>query len=385
MQISITFFSNFLNHHQVPFCNEIYKIIGDRFYFIATEVIHQERLEMGYKDYSHEFPYCINAYESKELYDKALALSYESDIVIHGSAPEIFIKKRIFENKLTFRYSERLFKKGFIRLLDPRVLKDCIFKHTLFRGKNLHMLCASAYTANDVSILYAYPNKCWKWGYFPEIMDYDIDMLINFKPTEFVNILWVGRFLSWKHPEYAVKLAKRLKDKNYKFLLSFIGDGKVKEEIEKMVLNNGLADKVKFLGSMSPEKVRSYMLKANIFLFTSNKQEGWGAVLNEAMNSGCAIVASDAIGSVPFLVKNNISGLYYKNGVIKDLFNKVESLFLNPEKQKSLGKNAYNSVINEWNPKVAAERFIVLSKSLLLGEETIYTSGPCSKSSVLHG
>lgn len=51
---------------------------------------------------------------------------------------------------------------------------------------------------------------------------------------------------------------------------------------------------------MKASEVRSYMEKADIYLFTSDFNEGWGAVLNESMNSGCAVVASHAIGSVPF-------------------------------------------------------------------------------------
>ena len=34
------------------------------------------------------------------------------------------------------------------------------------------------------------------------------------------------------------------------------------------------------------------MEKADIFLFTSDRREGWGAVANEAMNSACALVVS---------------------------------------------------------------------------------------------
>jgi hypothetical protein len=37
---------------------------------------------------------------------------------------------------------------------------------------------------------------------------------------------------------------------------------------------------------MPPEEVRVHMEQSNIYLFTSDFGEGWGAVLNEAMNSG---------------------------------------------------------------------------------------------------
>lgn len=61
-----------------------------------------------------------------------------------------------------------------------------------------------------------------------------------------------------------------------------------------------LNDYVTFTGPVQSDKVRGFMERAGIFLFTSDRQEGWGAVLNESMNSGCAVVASHAIGSVPF-------------------------------------------------------------------------------------
>jgi glycosyltransferase involved in cell wall biosynthesis len=59
---------------------------------------------------------------------------------------------------------------------------------------------------------------------------------------------------------------------------------------------------------MAPEAVRDHMEAADIFLFTSDFNEGWGAVLNESMNSACAVVASHAIGSVPFLLKDGENG-----------------------------------------------------------------------------
>ena len=37
--MKIAFFSNFLNHHQLPFCQEMIKILNDDFIFIATEPI----------------------------------------------------------------------------------------------------------------------------------------------------------------------------------------------------------------------------------------------------------------------------------------------------------------------------------------------------------
>ncbi|NLX74757.1 MAG: glycosyltransferase family 4 protein [Synergistaceae bacterium] len=87
-------------------------------------------------------------------------------------------------------------------------------------------------------------------------------------------------------------------------------------------------------------QVREEMEKANIFLFTSDRQEGWGAVLNESMKSGCAVVGSKTIGSVPFLINHEENGLIYSNDDIEDLYFNVEKLLKNEELRKKYGNNA---------------------------------------------
>jgi len=84
--------------------------------------------------------------------NKALKLANESDVVIIGSAPEIFIKERIRQNKIIFRYSERIFKKGRYRIFSPRAIKYLFENHTKNNNKRIYMLCSSAYTAKDFAL-----------------------------------------------------------------------------------------------------------------------------------------------------------------------------------------------------------------------------------------
>ena len=126
------------------------------------------------------------------------------------------------------------------------------------------------------------------------------------------------------------------------------------------------------------------MEEASIFLFTSDRYEGWGAVLNEAMNSGCAVVASHAIGSVPFLINDGKNGLIYRSGDIEDLYKKVKYLIDNKEKTAELGKNAYYAITDLWNAETAAERFKQLVQVINAGgADDLFNDGPCSKAKVL--
>lgn len=377
--MKITFFSNFLNHHQLSFCKEMYGYIGEDFKFVATEPVPEERLNMGYHDMSTQYPFAINTYSSKKAYEEAVKLGNESDVVIIGSAPKLFIESRLKANKLTFYYSERIFKRGRWKVFSPRGFVSLIRNHTVYRNKNLYMLCASAYTSADFSLVGAYRNKAYKWGYFPEVKKYDLNELMSLKKqNRFPKLLWVGRFLDLKHPDDAVKLGKRLKDNGCKFDLDIIGTGPMESQLKNMIDSSNLQNQVNLLGSMKPEQVREHMEKANIFLFTSDFNEGWGAVLNESMNSGCGVVASHGIGSVPFLLKNKTNGMIYKNGDINHLYENVKYLLDNEKECYQMGINAYNTLHDSWNAKEAAKRVIKLSKGLLNGNVPVFKDGPCS-------
>ena len=96
------------------------------------------------------------------------------------------------------------------------------------------------------------------------------------------------------------------------------------------------------------------------------------------MNSGCAVVASHAIGAVPFLIKHNVNGLVYRCNSIEDLLKNVLFLIRHPDAMVQMGLNAYFTIKETWNASVAGERLIVLIDALKKGEQTPYADGPCS-------
>ena len=371
--MKITFVSNFMNHHQLPFCNEMIKLLGNDFKFIATEKIPDERINMGYLDMNDKYDFIIKYYENKNIAKKIID---NSDVVIIGSAPKKLIKKRLINHKLTFRYSERLFrgnnKKLFLKKIYYKFLKEKM------QNDNYYLLCASAFAGNDYNSLGLFTKKTLKWGYFTEVKRYDnIKDLIESKENN--SIIWVARFLSLKHPEMIIEVAKKLRNDNYSFHIKMIGIGEKYDSIKKLINDNSLEKYISLLGSMSPDKVRKHMEKSEIFLFTSDKNEGWGAVLNEAMNSGCAVVASHEIGSVPYLIDNKINGLVFENGNVDDLYRKTKELLDSKKILHKIGFNAYNTMVNLWNPEIAARRIFNISKSLLSKEKyTKYEDGPCS-------
>ena len=375
--MKVVFLSNYFTHHQMPFSTAMYERLGEDYLFIETSEMTEDRKSLGWE--MNDIPdYVVSASEYESNKEKIANTINNADVVIFGSAPLRLIQNRLNQKKLTFKYSERVYKKPLKWYEWP--LRLPLYFYRYGRHKSLYLLCASAYTASDYAKTFTFINKAYKWGYFPETKKYDdIDELISKKKKN--SIMWCGRFIDLKHPEYALELAKKLKENGYSFELNMIGNGELEDEIKNKISEYQLEDYVKLHGAMKPDEVREYMEQSEIFIFTSNKQEGWGAVLNESMNSACAVVANNAIGASPYLINDGVNGLlYYNDKNSNELVEKVKLLLDNAEKRRELSKKAYETIANEWNAENAADKLIILAEKFLRGEKKAksFSDGVCS-------
>ena len=366
--MKLTIFSNFLNHHQIPLCDQFYARLGEDFCFVATECTDPERLKLGYPDVNETVPYCLPAYLSEENYQKAIKLAEESEIVIHGSAPQLFVDLRMRENKLTFRYLERIFKKPYYYLM-PGFYR----LYRKYQDKELYYLCCGGYVKKDLMRIRQRQDGYYRWGYFPRCQESP-----QKQSREILRLLWCGRMISWKHPKLALKIAGQLKKEGYAFQLVMIGTGKLEESIRNDISREKLENHVKMTGALPAEEVRGWMQEADIFLFTSDQTEGWGAVLNEAMNSRCAVVADERIGAVPYLIQDQYNGLVYRSW--QELMTAVKRLMQDYALRKKLGDRAFSTIKETWNAEIAAIRFLALAEALQKHTaEPEFLTGPCSK------
>lgn len=372
--MKLVFVSNYLNHHQLELCEQFRENFSD-FVFVATDM----QAIQGYQLLINT-DYVVDYQQNKEL---TSAIIREYDVVIFGSAVQELVDLRMQTKKLTFLYSERFYKRGTWRRFNPSTLKKLYNRIIKYKEYPFYVLCASAYLTYDLKLLTYPTEKCYRWGYFPEFIEHNVEQLLDNK--EQTHILWCSRFLRLKHPEHVLYAIKKLKDENIKFHLTMIGDGEMKAEIEKMVDNYGLCNEVSCVGSMTQSQVRRYMEKCGIFVFSSDFGEGWGAVMNEAMNSGCAMIASHAAGSVPFLINEGINGYIYKSGDVLDLYKKLKTVLINSNLQRMMGMEAYKTIANEWNSKVAALRLRSLSEAIQKKDDAlnIFENGPCSPARLL--
>lgn len=374
--MKIVFVSNILTPHQVPICDEWFSMRDLEFNFIESIDVDKSTLPVGWRFESMR-PY-LTSFEKlsvdRQYYEREIL---NADAVIFGSGDYSLIKERLASNKLTFIYSERIYKnwREWVKYPYHRIK----FRKKYGWSNALYLLCASAFSSVDYNRLGLFRNKTFKWGYFPRTEVTDESLMQKEAGKESVRILWCARFIPWKHPELAIMLAKRLKNEGYNFCLDMIGTGKLFDEINEMIEENGLSDCVHLLGELSNKEVYRQMRQHDIFLFTSDQNEGWGAVANEAMSNGCLLVGSDKIGSVPFLVKDGVNGMIFKSGSVKSLFEKIKILLDDAEMRRTMACKGIDTITTLWNPRSAAKALVVLIDELQNNKQHTIVEGPCSR------
>lgn len=373
--MTITFYSNYLNHHQVLVADSLYNLLGDNYKFVATLPRNEKELKGG-ADYSDR-PYCILAGEDDVNKQTALELSISSDVCIFAANSQEYAvcRAKYNPNGLSFELAERWLKHGCLTIGSPVFRRWFFNYYRYYRKANFYKLCSGSHVASDDELLGAYKGRHYKWGYFTAVPD-KIPTHENSTP---LKLMWCARFLKLKHPELPIKMMAILKAMGYKLTLDYYGSGTEEKSTIELAKRLNLCDCVSFYGNMSNDKIIEAMKQHDVLLFTSNRFEGWGAVVNEAMANGCAVVSADCIGSTGYLIKDNITGWSFKGLSVPSLTKKVEYILNHKEEVHKVSRNAFYQMSSLWNPQNAVESLLTLISDLQNNKETSICEGPCSK------
>lgn len=143
------------------------------------------------------------------------------------------------------------------------------------------------------------------------------------------------------------------------------------------------------LASDKPEGVKSGFSKTTMMLLAvtiHNIPEGMavgvafaGAVVNEAMNSGCAVAACGQAGAVPYLIQNGENGFIFKKNY-EELLQEVTELVKNPELRMRMAKAANETITTCWNAEHAASELLrVIKEVQMTGKLMPAKVGPLSR------
>jgi len=162
-------------------------------------------------------------------------------------------------------------------------------------------------------------------------------------------LLFAGKLTPVKAPEVALAALARLKPgaaAGRTPCLIFAGDGPLRGALESQAAAQGLADDVRFLGFVNQRELPAWYDLCDVFLLPS-RREPWGLVVNEAMNAGRAIVASDQVGSAPDLVRPGVNGAIVPAGDEAALAAALGDIVADPQRCRAMGE-ASRRIIAGW-------------------------------------
>lgn len=362
--MKILFLTNYFSHHQLALGDALHRLTGGNFLLGETGEMEVDRRGLGWDATPRPlWARPVTAGEIPGLIDRC-------DALILGAAPARWCRVALKWGKVVLRWSERPLKNGFEPLKYPfRLVR---WRYRWPRHPKLWLLAAGAGAAEDYRRFGLFRGQAVKWGYFPPPGS------AARREKDPALVLWAGRLLELKHPEYALRAAARLRGEGILFRMELMGCGPLEEHLRASVRGLGLEPWVTLTGAARPEDVRRRMEEAGIFLFTSDRREGWGAVLWEAMEGGCALAAHDGAGSVLFLLRHGENGLICPSGDEEGLYQNLRELLLDPARQRELGDEA-RRMAELWSGERAAAALTELIRALMEGRSPdLPEQGPCS-------
>jgi glycosyltransferase involved in cell wall biosynthesis len=172
-------------------------------------------------------------------------------------------------------------------------------------------------------------------------------------------ILGLGRLVSYKGFNVLVRAMKRVDKK-----LLLIGIGPLHEEIAKLAVSEGVANKVVMLGRV--EDVRPYFAAATVFVLPSvTRAEAFGIVQLEAMAAGIPIVNTSIDSGVPEVCVNGTTAITVPPGDPIALGQAIQMLLDRNDLRQRLGEAARERVNAEFTADLMCARTMRIYEEVL--------------------
>lgn len=149
-------------------------------------------------------------------------------------------------------------------------------------------------------------------------------------------ILFVHRLSKRKGAHHLPEILNTLRNENIVLLIA--GEGPERENIQLLITNYQLQDKVRFLGPIPHSQLLNYYLLSDMFLMPSD-EEGFPHVLLEAMAAGLPFVATD-VGGVREIVPKEVYPYIVPAGDVVAMSNAIKKLLASSD--------SFTPLLQEW-------------------------------------
>jgi glycosyltransferase involved in cell wall biosynthesis len=187
----------------------------------------------------------------------------------------------------------------------------------------------------------------------------------KFKPDEETvdqRLLTIARLVKKKGIKYAVDAVSKLEKEYPNLEYHIIGTGEQEEELQEIIDERGLEDRIKMLGFVDDQQLIRELNEAAIFVLPSiiagnGERDGIPVALMESMAMEVPPITTNVTG-IPELVDNRTNGVVVEPRNTTELIDNLNHLINNPEMQRKYGEAARQKVLAEFNSKKEAQKLV---------------------------
>jgi len=267
-----------------------------------------------------------------------------------GSLP-LFRKRVGLPIPIPSRYSiKRRFSKGVnLRLVDKIVFVNNITRNAyiqLYRVPSKRSL--TIYNGIDCQVFDRLGDK-----------REEARVALGVKSTEHM-VLAAGNLVEVKGYKYLISASSDLVRRGIPLKCFIAGQGELKEDLERQIVNLGLETKVTLLGYRNDIP---FLLSATDIFCMPSLNEALPYSLLEAMAAGIPVIASN-VGGIPEALTDGKEGLLVPSGGVRELSFAIQKLISDDQLAKRLGLNGQHTV----NQTFSLERMLTQTRDLLLND-----------------
>ncbi|MEM8718928.1 MAG: glycosyltransferase [Cyanobacteria bacterium P01_G01_bin.39] len=195
-----------------------------------------------------------------------------------------------------------------------------------FRDRAIKIGCPGAKIVVNGSGL-----DCQKFSYKPR----------HFPESGLIRLVTIGRLVEKKGIEYGIRAVAQLILDYPHLEYKIIGDGYLRDQLQQLIVELDLADKIELLGWQQQPEIISILDSSHIFIAPcvtakDGNQDAPVNTLKEAMAMGLPVV-STVHGGIPELVQDGVSGYLVPERDAKAIAEKLHFLISNPDLWQEMG------------------------------------------------
>ncbi len=150
------------------------------------------------------------------------------------------------------------------------------------------------------------------------------------------HVLFVGRLVYYKGVEILIHAMARCPG-----TLTIVGTGPLEQSLREAAVQHGVADRVRFAGTVPEEDLPAHYQACDLFVLPSiARTEAFGIVQIEAMAAGAPVVSTNLPTGVPWVNQHDVTGLVVPPGDAIALAEAMRALLENPARRETLGAQA---------------------------------------------